>query len=192
MTTDAIGVRVVDQARRDLDLDALPLPACNRTRVYPSSVTISGRSRINPTSAERVGVRGTRIRCARSAPHPISLVVAASGPLPACGVWAPQAPAPCAGKPDEGACAAYFPLTRVTRIFQKSVLTKIASAGRGGTWLPAPLLPARGRRRAGVPNATFRCRQWSPAQLRCFRIVINNGWHNSRACRRPSRPGAQR
>src|SRR5262245_57966968 len=39
-------------------LGALPLPACIRTRVYPSSVTITGRSRIYPTSAERVGVRG--------------------------------------------------------------------------------------------------------------------------------------
>src|SRR5262245_23694566 len=39
-------------------LGALPLPACNRTRVYPSSVIISGRSRIYPTSAERAGVRG--------------------------------------------------------------------------------------------------------------------------------------
>src|SRR5262252_6632725 len=129
MTTDAIGVRVVDQARRDLG--ALPLPA-------------------------------------------------------ACGERAPQAPAPPARKPDEPARAAYFPLTRVTRIFQKSVLTKIASAGTGGTWLPASLLPMRGRRRAGVPNATLRCRQRSPARLHCFRIVINNGWHNSRACRRPS------
>ena len=85
-----------------------------------------------------------------------------------------------------------FQLTRVTRIFQKSVLTKIASAGTGGTWLPASLLPARGRRRAGVPNATLRCSQRPPARLPCFRIVINNGWHNSRACRRPSRLGAQR
>src|SRR5262249_22808695 len=106
MTTEATGVRVVDQARRDLD--ALPLPACG----------------------ERVGVRGTRIRCARSAPHPISLIVAASGPLPAGGARAPRAPAPCTGKPDESASAAYFRLTRVTRIFQKRVLTKIARPGR--------------------------------------------------------------
>src|SRR5215831_1147270 len=135
MTTEATGVRVVDQARRDLD--ALPLPACG----------------------ERVGVRGTRIRCARSAPHPISLIVAASGPLPAGGERAPRAPAPCTGKPDESASAAYFRLTRVTRIFQKRVLTKIAPAGAGGTWPPAFLLPARGRRRAGVANATFGCRK---------------------------------
>ena len=169
MTTEATGVRGVDQARRDLD--ALPLPACG----------------------ERVGVRGTRIRCAGSAPHPISLVVAASGPLPASGERAPQAPPPCAGKRDEGACAAYFPLTRVTRIFQKSVLTKVAPAGTGGTALLASLLlPARGRRRGGVPNATFRCRIRPPPEFACFRVVINNGWHNSRACRRPSRPGAQR
>jgi len=190
MTTDAIGVRVVDQARRNLD--ALPLPACNRTRVYPSSVIISGRSRIYPTSAERVGVRGTRIRCARRAPHSISLVVAASGPLPAGGERAQQAPAPCAGELDQPACAANFLLTRVTRIFQKSVLTKIAPAGMGGTWLPAFLLPARERRRADVSNATFRCRKRSPGEFHCFRIVINNGCRNSRACRPPSRPGAQR
>src|SRR6516165_1739003 len=80
MTTDATGVRVVDQARRDLD--ALPS----------------------------------------------------------------QAPAPRAGKPDECACAAHFLLTRVTRIFQKSVFTKPAPAGTGGTWLPTSLLPARRRR----------------------------------------------
>src|SRR5262252_9313023 len=104
MTTDATGVRVVDQARRDLD--ALPSQA------------------------------------------------------------------PRAGKPDESACAAHFLLTRVTRIFQKSVFTKPAPAGTGGTWLPTSLLPARGRRRAGVPNATFRCRQRSSAQFHCFRIVI--------------------
>src|SRR5262249_40737123 len=94
-------------------------------------------------------------------------------------------------EPDEPACAAYFPLTRVTRIFQKSVLTKIASAGTGGTALPAFLLPARGRRRAGVPNATFRCRKRLPAQFHCFRIVIYNGRCNARVCRRPG-PGAQR
>ena len=95
-------------------------------------------------------------------------------------------------KPDEGACAAYFPLTRVTRIFQKSVLTKTASTGTGGTWLPASLLLARERRRAGIPNATLRCKQRPPAQFPCFRVAISNGWHNSRACRRPSRLGAQR
>src|SRR5262252_5616041 len=75
-------------------------------------------------------------------------------------------------KPDEPTCAAHFQLTRVTRIFQKSVFTKTAPAGTGGTWLPTSLLPARGRRRAGVPNATFRCRQRSSAQFHCFRIVI--------------------
>src|SRR6266508_3086030 len=46
----------------------------NRTRVYPSSVTITGRSRIYPTSAERVGVRGPCYRGA-SAPHPTPLPV---------------------------------------------------------------------------------------------------------------------
>src|SRR6516164_6836963 len=118
MTSDAIGVRVVDQARRDLDLDALPLPAC--------------------------------------------------------GVRAPQAPAPHLRKPDEPACAAYFPLTRVTRIFQKSVLTKIASAGTGGTWLPASLLPTRGGRRAGVPNATLRCRQRAPPSIVARRAAMTS------------------
>src|SRR5262245_9578910 len=117
MTTDAIGVRVIDQARHDLA--ALPLPA--------------GEER------------------------------------------APQAPAPPARKPDEPARAAYFPLTRVTRIFQKRVLTKFA--------------PAHERRRAGVPNATSRRRKRSPGEVHCFRIVIYNGWRNACVCRRPSSPG---
>src|SRR5262245_42077758 len=117
MTTDAIGVQVVDQARRDLG--ALPLPA-------------------------------------------------------ACGERAPQAPAPPACKPDEPARAAYFPLTRVTRIFQKSVLTKSA--------------PAHERRGAGVPNATSRRRKGSPGEFHCFQIVIYNGWRNACVCR-PSWPG---
>src|SRR5438093_12139722 len=39
-------------------LGELPLPACIRNRVYPISAILIGRSRINPTSAERVGVRG--------------------------------------------------------------------------------------------------------------------------------------
>src|SRR5262245_20536382 len=117
MTTDAIGVRVVEQARRNLG--ARPLPA-------------------------------------------------------ACGERAPQAPAPPARTPDEPAGAAYFLLTRVTRIFQKSVLTKFA--------------PAHERRRAGVPNATSRRRRRSPGEFHCFRIVIYNGWRNACVCR-PSWPG---
>ena len=169
MTTDATGVHVIDHARRDLG--ALPLPAA---------------------CGERAGVRGIRMRCAQSAPHPTSLVAAPSRPLPASGARAPQAPVRCAGKPDEGACGAYFRLTRVTRIFQKSVLTKIASAGTGGTVLPAFLLPAPGRRRACAPTATSGCRMRPPPELPCFRVVINNGRHNSRACRPPSWPGAQR
>src|SRR5262245_50556472 len=151
MTTDAIGVRVVERARRNLG--ALPLPAA---------------------CGERVGVRGTRIRRAQSTPHPISLVAAASGPLPAGGERAPQAPAPPARTPDEPARAAYFPLTRVTRIFQKSVLTKFARAHE--------------RRRAGVPNATSKRRRRSPGEFHYFRIVIYNGWRNACVCR-PSWPG---
>src|SRR5262249_40172494 len=50
------SLRLLHGSRRRLG--ARPLPACIRTRVYPSSVIISGRSRIYPTSAERVGVRG--------------------------------------------------------------------------------------------------------------------------------------
>src|SRR5262249_16260702 len=111
MTTDAIGVRVVDQARRDLG--ALPLPA-------------------------------------------------------ACGETAPQAPAPPARKADEAGRGAYFPLTRVTRISQKSVLTKSA--------------PAHERRHAGVPNATSRRKKRSPGEFHCFRIVIYNGWRNACVC----------
>jgi hypothetical protein len=90
-----------------------------------------------------------------------------------------------------GEAAYVFLLTRVTGIFQKRVLTKTAPAGKSGTPLPGFLLPARGRRRAGVPNATFRCRKRSPPQFHCFRIVIYNGWRNSRVYRR-LRPGEQR
>src|SRR5262249_57810753 len=40
-----------------------PLPACTRTRVYPSSGTHrAGRSRINPTSAERSPSEAGRVR----------------------------------------------------------------------------------------------------------------------------------
>jgi hypothetical protein len=43
----------------------------NRTRVYPSSVIMIGRSRIYPTSAEREGVRGkTRRVGLRPSPQP--------------------------------------------------------------------------------------------------------------------------
>src|SRR4029077_14943919 len=44
----------------------------NRTRVYPSSVTLlTGRSRIHPTSAERVGVRRTPLEPGlRPSPQP--------------------------------------------------------------------------------------------------------------------------
>src|SRR5215510_8259 len=118
MTTDAIGARMVDQARRDLG--ALPLPA-------------------------------------------------------ACGERAPQAPAPPARKPDEPARAAYFLLTRVTRIFQKRIFTKFA--------------PAHECRRVGVRNATSRRRKRPPGESHCFRIVIYNGWRNACVCRRPSWPG---
>jgi DNA ligase-1 len=50
---------------------ALPL---HRTRVYPSSAPLSGRSRINPTSAgERVGVRGIGSADMPEPPHPPAL-----------------------------------------------------------------------------------------------------------------------
>src|SRR5262245_5506750 len=101
-----------------------------------------------------------------------------------------QRHAPQAREPNEFARAANFLLTRVTRIFQKSVLTKTAPAGEGGRSLPGRFLSVRGRRRAGVANATFRCRKRSPGEFHCFRIVINNGLRNSRVRRRPSWPGA--
>ena len=168
MTTDATGVRVVDQTRRDLD--APPLPACG----------------------ERVGVRGTRIRCARSAPHPMSLVMAASGPLPASGERAPQAPPLCAGKPDECACAAYFLLTRVTRIFQKSLFTKIAPVDEGGKPLSCSLSSASARCRDGPRNATIARKKRRSDQPACFRPVLYKDRCNACVCRRPSRPGEQR
>jgi hypothetical protein len=169
MTTDATGVHVIDHARRDLG--ALPLPtACG----------------------ERAGVRGIRMRCAQSAPHPTSLVAAPSRPLPASGARALQAPAPCAGKPDEGACGAHFPLTRVTRIFQKSVLTKIAPVDEGGTPPSCSLSSASARCRVGPRNATTAGKKRPSDQLACFRPVLYRDWHNSRACRRPSWLGAQR
>jgi hypothetical protein len=169
MTTDATGVHVIDHARRDLG--ALPLPAA---------------------CGERAGVRGIRMRCAQSAPHPTSLVVAASGPLPASGERAPQAPPLCAGKPDECACAAYFLLTRVTRIFQKSLLTNIAPVDAGGKPLSCSLSSASARCRVGLRNATTAGKKRPSDQLSCFRPVLYRDWHNSRACRRPSWLGAQR
>src|SRR5262249_26448054 len=102
MTTDAIGVRVIDQARHDLA--AFPLPACG----------------------ERVGVRGTRIRCARGAPHPTSLVAAPSRPLPASGARAPQASARLAGRQGDAPCVNDVPLE-----------------GGGVTRVPTPLVRPR-------------------------------------------------
>src|SRR5437016_13401106 len=55
---------------------ALPLPARIRNRVYPISALLVGRSRINPTSAERVGVRG----------RPPILSVATRGDAPSPGI----------------------------------------------------------------------------------------------------------
>src|SRR5215831_5344720 len=57
-------------------------------------------------------------------------------------------------KPDERACAAYFPLTRVTRIFQKSVLTKIAPVDEGGKPLSCLFSSASARCRIALRNAT--------------------------------------
>jgi hypothetical protein len=71
-------------------------------------------------------------------------------------------------------------LTRVTRIFQKRVLTKIAPAGKSGTPLVGLLLPTRERRRADVCNATGSCREQPLGRFHCFRIVIYNGWRNAR------------
>jgi hypothetical protein len=66
----------------------------------------------------------------------------------------------------ESAHVAHFLLTRVTRIFQKRVLTKFA--------------PAHECRRASVPNATSRRRKRPLGRFHCFRIVIYNGWRNAR------------
>jgi hypothetical protein len=169
MTTDATGVHVIDHARRDLG--ALPLPAA---------------------CGERAGVRGIRMRCAQSAPHPTSLVAAPSRPLPASGERAPQAPPPCAGKQDEGACGAHFPLTRVTRIFQKSVLTKIAPVDEGGTPPSCSLSSASARCRVGLRNTTIARKKRPSDQVACFRPVLYRARCNACVCRHTSRPGAQR
>src|SRR5439155_25234829 len=57
----------------------LPLPS--RTRVYPSSALLAGRSRKHPTSTgERVGVRGT-MTLAFVTPHPPAFANASAGDL---------------------------------------------------------------------------------------------------------------
>ena len=76
-------------------------------------------------------------------------------------------------KSGEPACAADFLLTRVTRIFQKSVLTKTAPAGKRAERRPrAFILPTRERRRADVRNATVSCRERPPGQFDCFRLLF--------------------
>ena len=82
------------------------------------------------------------------------------------------------GKPDEGACAANFLLTRVTRIFQESVFTEIAPGGRSRTLLRRFVLPARGCRRGEVRNATDRCRNSPPGQPLCFQPVLYRDRYN--------------
>src|SRR5262245_57725353 len=58
----------------------------------------------------------------------------------------------------EPACTADFLLTRVTRIFQKRVLTQIAPAGKSGTPLAA----------FHCPNATGSCRERLRGQFPLF------------------------
>src|SRR6266849_3679601 len=69
------------------ELGLLPLPACNRTRVLPEFGHYSllwGRSRMYPTSAERVGVRGTLDRLGSwRVPLTRLAALAARRPLPA-------------------------------------------------------------------------------------------------------------
>src|SRR5260370_37212312 len=77
----------------------LLLPACDRTQVYLSSVmTKNGRSRIDPTSAEKVGMRGRFRESERveTPPHRAEFwfSLGACGPLPASGA---RKAAPSAG-----------------------------------------------------------------------------------------------
>jgi len=68
----------------------------------------------------------------------------------------------------------YFLLTRVTRIFQKSVFTKAAPSSPGKTPLPGFFVARRERHIAHGSTATFECGTWPRAEFHCFRIVIYN------------------
>jgi hypothetical protein len=94
-------------------------------------------------------------------------------------------------EPNEFARAANFLLTRVTRIFQKSLLTKIAPVDEGGKPLSCSLSSASARCRVSLRNATTAGKKRPSDQPACFRPVLYRDRHNSRVCRRPSWLGAQ-
>src|SRR5262249_26256067 len=89
---------------------------------------------------------------------------------------------------DEPARAANFLLTRVTRIFQKSLLTKIAPVDESGKPLSCSLSSASARCRVGLRNATIARKKRPSDQLACFRPVLYRDGCNAGVCRRPSWP----
>src|SRR6266550_4461116 len=103
-----------------------------------------------------------------------------------------QRHAPQAREPNESARAANFLLTRVTRIFQKNVLTEIAPVDEGGKPLSCSLSSASARCCVGLRNASTAGKKRPSDQLACFRPVLYRDRCNFGACRPPSWPGAQR
>src|SRR2546430_8266163 len=101
-----------------------------------------------------------------------------------------QRHAPQAREPNESARAANFLLTRVTRIFQKNVLTEIAPVDEGGKPLSCSLSSASARCRVGLRNATTAGKKRPPDQLPSFRPVLYRDRGNFAPCRPPSWPCA--
>src|SRR5256884_4145675 len=83
-----------------------------------------------------------------------------------------QRHAPQAREPNESARAANFLLTRVTRIFQKNVLTEIAPVDEGGKPLSCSLSSASARCCVGLRNATTAGEKRPSASPVCFRAFL--------------------
>src|SRR2546428_4483000 len=102
-----------------------------------------------------------------------------------------QRHAPQAREPNESARAANFLLTRVTRIFQKNVLTEIAPVDEGGKPLSCSLSSASARCRVGLRNATTAGKKRPPDQLCFVPPVFFKDRCNFCACRPPPWPDPQ-
>src|SRR5215468_11226499 len=72
----------------------------------------------------------------------------------------------------------YFLLTRVTRIFQKSVFTKAAPSSPGKTPLPGFFVAHRERRRMRVRAQPSRAGAGRGRSLPCFGVALCNGFYN--------------